>query len=151
MLGTALALPIPAAAQQSRPVVLRVTVDHATVLTLAAAPAVVLIADPQVADIVDERNNLMFVLGRKPGATNLLAFDGSGRRLLDREIVVVPENANTVTVTRANDQTEYICAPRCAFRAHVPTQARTPSEIGIASEGATGAAPVGARPGPPGR
>lgn len=148
----ALALAATAAAQQAPPSVLRVTVNHAVLLRLGSAPAVALIADPQIADIVNERDNLMFVLGRKPGATNLLAFDSAGHRLLDREIVVVPENANMVTITRNTDATDYTCAPRCAMRAHALTQGQAPSEIGATSQGPAGAAPsaAGAPPAMPG-
>ena len=103
----------PARAQQGP---LRVTVNHAAAITLDAAAAVALIADPEVADVVSERNNLMFVLGRKPGATNLLVYDNAGKRLFEREVVVVPQDARTVTITRETDQTDYICDPRCAFR-----------------------------------
>ena len=142
-LTSALALAVPTAAQQSQAAVLRVAVNHAAVLRLEAAPAVALVADPLVADIINERNNLMFVLGRKPGATNLLAFDAAGHRLLDREIVVVPETADTVTITRATDATDYTCAPRCAFRAHTGTPGGSPSEIGAASQGTAGAASAG--------
>jgi Flp pilus assembly secretin CpaC len=144
--GLALSLALPAAAQQ-RAAILRVTVDHASALTLAAEPAIVLIADPEIADIIDERDDLLFVLGRKPGATNLLVFDAAGHHLLDREIVVVPENAETVTVTRATDQTDYSCAPRCAFRAQVPTRGTVPTEIGATSGAAAAAlAPIAAPP-----
>lgn len=112
----AAALAAPAWAQQGP---LRVTVNHATAITLDAAAAVVLIADPEVADVVNERNNLMFVLGRKPGATNLLVYDGTGKRLVEREVVVVPQDSRTVTITRETDQTDYTCDPRCAFREHL--------------------------------
>jgi hypothetical protein len=121
-------LAAPAWAQQGP---LHVSVNHAAAITLDAAAAVVLIADPEVAEIVNERNNLMFVLGRKPGATNLLVYDNAGKRLLEREVVVVPQDAHTVTITRETDQTDYICDPRCAFREHL-TGAPRP-EIGAAA------------------
>ena len=146
VLASALTLTMPAAAQQAAPTVLRVTVDHASVLTLAAAPGVVVIADPKIADIINERDHLIFVLGKRPGATNLLAFDGAGHRLLDREIVVVPENADTVTVTRATIQTEYSCAPRCAFRDQAPIAGTAPSDIGANFASAGPSASGGATP-----
>jgi hypothetical protein len=128
-------LAAPAAAQQGP---LRVTVDHAAAITLDAAATVALIADPEVADVVNERNNLMFVLGRKPGATNLLVYDNAGKRLLEREVVVVPQDTRTVTITRETDQTDYICDPRCAFREHLAGAPR--AEIGAAAAAPAGAA-----------
>lgn len=144
----AAALAAPAWAQQGP---LRVTVNHATAITLDAAAAVVLIADPEVANVVNERNNLMFVLGRKPGATNLLVYDGTGKRLVEREVVVVPQDSRTVTITRETDQTDYTCDPRCAFREHLAGAPR--AEIGAAAAttpaGAAAGAPSPAFPTPP--
>jgi hypothetical protein len=140
-------LAMPAWAQQGP---LRVIVNHATAITLDAAATVVLIADPEVADVVNERNNLMFVLGRKPGATNLLVYDNAGNRLFEREVVVVPQDARTVTITRETDATDYSCDPRCAFREHLVGAPR--SEIGTAAAspaGAAAAAPPPAFPAPP--
>ncbi len=65
----------PVLAQSSANAPFRVTVNHAEVITLPSSPAVALTAAPDIADIVTERNNLIFVLGRKPGATNLLVYD----------------------------------------------------------------------------
>jgi len=135
------ALAVPARAQQGP---LRVTVNHAAALTLDAAAATVLIADPEVADVVNERNHLMFVLGRKPGATNLLVYDGAGKRLMEREVVVVPQEDRTVTITRETDQTDYTCAPRCAFREHLAGAPR--SEIGAAAATTPAGAAAGAPP-----
>jgi len=134
-------LAMPAWAQQGP---LRVIVNHGTAITLDAAATVVLIADPEVADVVNERNNLMFVLGRKPGATNLLVYDNAGNRLFEREVVVVPQDARTVTITRETDQTDYTCDPRCAFREHLAGAPR--SEIGAAAATTPAGAAAGATP-----
>ncbi len=96
-----------------------ITVNHAAAVTLSDKAAVVMIADPEIADVVNERNNLMFVVGHKPGATNLLVYDNAGKRLFEREVVVTPPDAGTVTITRQTDQTDYLCNPRCAFSAHL--------------------------------
>ncbi|HZT51382.1 MAG TPA: pilus assembly protein N-terminal domain-containing protein [Stellaceae bacterium] len=129
-----LVLAAPAAAEQAP---LRVTVDHAAVIALDGDAAVVLIADPAVADVVSERPRLVFVLGRRPGTTNLLVYDGAGKRLVGREVVVVPPDARTVTITRETDQTDYSCNPRCAFREHLP---------GPSQAAAAAAAPSAAMP-----
>ena len=115
-LAAALALAGPAGAQDNT--TLHVTINHAQAIKLQAAATVALIANPDIADIVNEKNNLIFVLGRKPGATNLLVYDNAGKQLLSREIVVGPEEANMVTITRDTDPTTYLCEPRCRFYEH---------------------------------
>jgi hypothetical protein len=132
------ALLMGAAGADAQEAPLRVAVNHATAITLDAAAATVLIADPEVADVVHDRGRLMFVLGRKPGATNLLVYDSAGKRLLEREVVVVPQDARTVTITRETDQTDYTCDPRCAFREHLAGAPRP--EIGAAATTPAGAA-----------
>ncbi len=100
-----------ATAQSDR--ALRVTVNKAEVVSLGGTASVVLVANPQIADVVLERNNLLFVLGKQPGETRLYVYNGSGRPMLEREIVVVPQADRTVTVVRDGQPNEYSCAPRC--------------------------------------
>jgi hypothetical protein len=92
---------------------LRVTLNHAQVLNLEGTAATALVADPDVADIVNERGNLLFVLGKRIGTTNLLVYDAEGHALANRELVVVPDTANVVTVTRDIYANDYYCTPRC--------------------------------------
>ena len=87
----------PAGAQQALPATLRITVDHAAAVSLDASAGAVLIADPAIADIVTERGHLVFVVGKKLGATNLLVYDGAGKRLAEREVIVVPPEPNELT------------------------------------------------------
>ncbi len=129
---------LPSFAQTSATQPLRVTLNHAQAVTLEAAAATALVADPDVADIVNERGNLLFVLGRKLGSTNLLVYDGSGRRLVDREVIVVPDNNGVVTVTRDLFPSDYYCDPRC-----VPAVLPAPPSATAAAAGPPGAAPSG--------
>lgn len=96
---------------------LRIAIDHAASVTLAPNAASVLVADPAIANIVNERGRVLFILGMKPGATNLLVYDRAGQRLLAREIIVAPEDADVVTVMRATTTSDYFCAPRCVLAA----------------------------------
>ncbi len=92
---------------------LKVTISKAEVVTLDGTATVVLIANPDVADVVLEQGHILFVLGKRPGETRLFAYDNNGNRLLERDVVVVPENERAVTVTRAVQPTDYSCDPRC--------------------------------------
>ncbi len=128
-----------AAAQSGRARPIRVTINHASVISLQQTPAVVLIANPDIADIVSEKNNLIFVLGRKPGSTNLLAYDENGQPLLSREIVVSADVDDEVTITRETDVTHYYCDPGCVLYER--------EQSGVA---ATPIAPAGTQAGPSG-
>lgn len=92
---------------------LRVTMSKAEVLTLNGTASVVMVANPQIADVVLERNNLLFILGKQPGETRLYVYNGSGKPMLERDVVVVPQGDRTVTIMRDGQPNEYSCAPRC--------------------------------------
>jgi hypothetical protein len=92
---------------------LRVTLSKAEVVTLDTTAAIVLIANPEIADVVLEQGHILFVLGKVPGETRLFVYDDKGNRLLERDVVVVPQNERAVTVTRELQATEYSCDPRC--------------------------------------
>jgi Pilus formation protein N terminal region len=151
----AIALTMPeAVAQSGLSAPLQLTVNHAEAITLQADPAVALIANPDIADIVSEKNNLVFVIGRKPGATNLLVYDNSGQRLMNREIVVVPDAGKEVTITRDTDVVHYYCEPDCVFLEHeesgtAPNVAPTPVAASGGSGPVTAQAPAGVTAAPP--
>ena len=102
------------AAMADGPAPLRVTMDKAEVVHLTAAAAVVLVANPAIADVVVERGKLLFVLGRRPGETRLYVYSDSGQRVIERDIVVVRQQERTVTITRGTRALDYGCDDRCA-------------------------------------
>lgn len=92
---------------------LRVAVDKAEVMTLRGTASVVLVANSQIADVVVEREHLLFVIGKQPGETRLYIYGADGKPLLERDIVVVPQNDRAVTVFRNTRTTNYSCDDRC--------------------------------------
>ncbi len=59
---------VPSTRAQTAPTpTLRLTVNHAEVLTTDGTASSVVVANPDIADIVHEKPNLIFVFGRKPG------------------------------------------------------------------------------------
>jgi hypothetical protein len=114
---------------------LRVAVNKAEVVTLGETPAVALVANPKIADIVVEQGRLIFVIGKTAGETRLYVYGAGGRPLVERDVVVVPEADHAVTVIRDTISTDYSCAPRCVALGAVPS-------VGIPPAAATSAAPA---------
>ncbi|MGQ0663789.1 MAG: pilus assembly protein N-terminal domain-containing protein [Pseudomonadota bacterium] len=112
---------------------LAVPVDKAELIRLNEDAAVVLIANPAIADVAVEQNRLVIVVGKAPGETRLLVFDAKGRQLAVRDVVVVPEEARAVTVVRGVAESNLSCAPRCVA-------------VGAAAAAAGGAAPAAGAP-----
>ena len=81
---------------------------------LSAPARDIVVGDPTVADVslIDERT--LVVLGKKVGATTLLAFDALGRPLTDRQIMVSEASDEAVVVHRGVVASTYACANRCS-------------------------------------
>ena len=92
-----------------------VTVHKGTILRLGRErPAkIVLVADPEIADVVVESPFLIFILGRRPGETSLFVLDEMEREIHNIEIVVRPNAESPVSVYRSTKETTLNCAPRC--------------------------------------
>jgi Flp pilus assembly secretin CpaC len=106
-----LAAPSSRAAAPER--ALHVATDNAEVLNLADAPAVVLVANPQIADVVVEQGHLIFVIGKRPGQTRLFVYGAGGKAIIERDVVVVPPRDREVTIIRVTTATDYSCDPHC--------------------------------------
>lgn len=101
---------------------LRITIDKNHVLRTEQAVTTVIVGNPHIADVSAQSNNLLFVLGRSTGETNILGFDSKGNVVFDKDITVVPHLTRTVTLHRgtgaeAGAET-FTCAPRCESVLH---------------------------------
>jgi len=148
LLSVVVAALAPAGESVAETQVMRVPVDKAEVVNLKAAAAVVLVANPAIADVVVERNHLLFVVGKQAGETRLYIYGDHGQVILEREIIVVPQEQRAVTVFRDTASTSYSCDQRCTA---VSTMAGTPGAPQPAAGGgaAPAAAPAPAAPAAP--
>lgn len=101
----------PGAVRAAEPV--RVEVDTVTVLQLSGEAQTVYLANPVIADVTPVASNKLFVLGRRPGRSNLIVLDPQGQEILNTPILVRPQGANSVTVNRGTQTRTLTCSPRC--------------------------------------
>jgi len=80
--------------------VLSIPLNKSHVLRLDRPAAVVLLANPELADIIVETPTLIFLQGRAPGETNLVILDDRQGEIATYELVVSPVTARHVTVHR---------------------------------------------------
>jgi hypothetical protein len=100
--GAALAADISVGIDQTRPVRLSNPVS-----TLS-------IGNPAIADVSVQNGNVMFVVGKSFGHTNVIGLDAKGDTVLDLIVHVTEPGSGGVTVFRGNQQVSYNCAPSCA-------------------------------------
>jgi len=110
---------------------LSVSAGAAARITLGAPVRDIVVGDPSVADVSLINERTLVVLGKKAGATTILAFDAHGRALADRDVVVSNVPTQAVIVQRGVAASTYACGDRCsllsATTAPAPAGAASPA------------------------
>ena len=105
------ALPAVSIAQDGA---LNVEIDRSARVQLRGAAASVIVANPQIADVSMVDANTLFIVGKGYGVTEVVAVDGVGRTLFQREIVVSGGATGSVRVWRGAQATEMTCGASCS-------------------------------------
>lgn len=83
-------------------------------ITLTGPVRDVVVGDPLVADVSVVNERTLVIMGKRPGVTTVLAFDGAGRTLADRQVLVSENGAGAITVYRgAANAGNYACGAQC--------------------------------------
>jgi Flp pilus assembly secretin CpaC len=109
-LAVAAVAPAPALAQST----MNVEIDRSSRVQLAGAASSVIVGNPQIADVSVVDANTLFITGKGYGVTEVVAVDGVGRTLFQRDVVVTGGSTGSVRVWRGGQATEMACASSCA-------------------------------------
>ena len=90
-----------------------VGIDQARALRLDTDAAAVAVGNPSIADAVVQQSDLILLIGRSFGATNVLVFDRAGNQTASFLVNVVDVSPRQVTLNRGRGRYSYNCAPRC--------------------------------------
>ncbi len=92
---------------------IRVAPDGNTLLTLAKAPATVIIGNPVYADatILDDK---VLIQGRNLGRTNIRILDDEGKMLANLDVMVSRAAEEEVRVYKKGARYTYLCIPECS-------------------------------------
>ena len=104
---------IAAAETPSAP--LSVSAGAAARIMLNAPVRDIVVGDPTVADVSLVNERILVVMGKKAGATTVLAFDAHGRALADRTVVVSDVPAQAIVFQRGATAATYACGDRCSL------------------------------------
>jgi Flp pilus assembly secretin CpaC len=115
--------------------VITVEIGKALLVQLSATPKVVMLGNPNIADVAMEDNGLLFLLGKEPGETNLMILDDKGEVLISSPVIVAPGQKRHVTIDRGRERFTLSCNPRC-----VPVA--TPNGTGAATTTAAATIPA---------
>jgi Flp pilus assembly secretin CpaC len=113
--GLSLSIATVAVADSPSAPPLSVSAGAAARIVLSAPVRDIVVGDPSVADVSLVNERTLVVLGKKAGATTVLAFDARGRALADRDVVVSDVPSQAVIVQRGVTASTYACGDRCSL------------------------------------
>lgn len=106
---------------------LNVEIDRSARVQLRGAASSVIVGNPQIADVTVVDANTLFIVGKGYGVTEVVAVDGVGRTLFQREIVVTGGSTGSVRVWRGAQATEMACGASCAPSVRATASTATPT------------------------
>lgn len=116
--------PVVASAQDGA---LNVEIDRSARVQLRGAAASIIVGNPQIADVSLVDANTMFIVGKGYGVTEVVAVDGVGRTLFQREIIVTGGSTGSVRVWRGAQATEMACGASCTPSVRSPSASAAPT------------------------
>lgn len=99
--------------------ILRVGVDEARIVPLVKSPATVVIGNPLIADVSVQNGNLMVVMGKNYGTTNIIALDGAGEEIVNLPLNVGTSGQFEVSLHKGAERETLNCTPMCEFELNV--------------------------------
>jgi hypothetical protein len=93
-----------------------VALDQSEPLALSAPASGVVVGNPSVAGVSVQNDRLLFVTGRSYGSTNLIVVGANGQPIMRARITVVPDESNSVMVTKGTLTARFDCSPLCRRR-----------------------------------
>ena len=92
----------------------RIDLNKTQVLRLPSEAGSIIIGNPNIADVSIHNPQLIFVVGRGFGETNLVILDRAGQTMMDANIQVTSvTSSNSIRVFNASSRQTYSCAPFC--------------------------------------
>lgn len=108
-----LMLATPPAAAQDADKDLVVKFDQSQLYRLEKPAAEIIIGNPAIADVSVQNGNLLVILGKSFGITNIIALDAERNVILDRRIMVHRDERAIVNVYKSAARMTYNCKPQC--------------------------------------
>ena len=92
----------------------KVELNKTEIVRLPGSAASIIIGNPKIADVTVQSSDLLFVVGRGYGETNLIILDANGNTMMDADLQVVnslPHNG--VRLYNGKNRETYSCIPYC--------------------------------------
>ncbi len=92
----------------------KVEINKTEVLRLPKAAASIVVGNPKIADVTVQASDILFVVGRGFGETNLIILDSNGDTILNADLQVVNSlPTHGVRLYNGTSRETYSCIPYC--------------------------------------
>ncbi len=113
VLHAALVLTVTAAGQALAGDGIEVTMHQARIVKLAQAADTIVIGNPMIADASVQDAHTVVLTGKGFGVTNMVVLDKDGSPIVDEQVTVVRQTAQSVRIYRRADIQTLSCTPYC--------------------------------------
>ncbi|MBI1620923.1 pilus assembly protein N-terminal domain-containing protein [Aquamicrobium zhengzhouense] len=109
-----------------------VEMNQARIVKLARAADTIIIGNPNIADASVQDASTLVLTGKGFGVTNMVVIDADGEVIVDEQIAVSRNTANTVRVYRRAQVQTLSCSPFCegAYMNEAEQQAQSAQNFG---------------------
>jgi len=122
---------------------IRVNVDEASVVELAAAPSMVIVGNPMIADATVHHGNILVIHGKNYGSTNVIVLDHDSQQIANLSLSVVSSGGYELSLHRGSGRVSFNCAPLCEYEMNVGDEIgnfeRIQDQVGKKTKHTTGA------------
>ena len=109
-----MAASVPSFAQAGGSQSYTVELNKTEIVRLPGAAASIIIGNPKIADVTVQSSDLLFVVGRGYGETNLIILDSQGNTMMNADLQVVNTLSNNgVRLYNGKSRETYSCIPFC--------------------------------------
>src|SRR5690606_5804225 len=92
---------------------IKVTMNQAKIVKLARPADTIIIGNPEIADASVQDADTIVLTGKGFGTTNMVILDVNGSPIVDEQIVVTRQTADSVRVYRRSEIQTLSCTPYC--------------------------------------
>lgn len=110
--ATSVAATVMGANAQAEPGI-EVIMNQARIVKLTRAADTIVVGNPAIADASVQDANTIILTGRGFGVTNLVVLDSDGTAVIDEQVTVVRQTAQSVRIYRRADIQTLSCTPYC--------------------------------------
>ena len=109
---------------------IEVIMNQARIVKLARAADTIVVGNPAIADASVQDANTIVLTGRGFGVTNLVVLDSDGAAVIDEQVTVVRQTAQSVRIYRRADIQTLSCTPYCEGSYKSDAERMSEAEIG---------------------